>query len=131
MSRYSLQEFVTQTAQKDRGEGVFELESDRMLEVNLNGLVWMKMGAMVAYRGQIKFTREGTVALRIGLPPEAGGPTRPGLRRRATVAFAVSDTRGWSIKPASPRRARAGSTSSTTPSPGSISPPPRRPAAPP
>lgn len=66
MSRYSLQEFVIQTAQKDRGEGVFELESDRMLEVNLNGLAWMKMGAMVAYRGQIKFTREGILEQGLG-----------------------------------------------------------------
>ncbi len=66
MSRYSLQEFVTQTAQQDRGQGVFELESERMLEVNLNGLVWMKMGAMVAYRGQIKFTREGILEQGIG-----------------------------------------------------------------
>ncbi|MBL9152643.1 MAG: AIM24 family protein [Verrucomicrobiales bacterium] len=59
MSRYSLQEFVNQTAQQDLNQGVFELESDRMLEVNLNGLIWMKMGAMVSYRGQVKFTREG------------------------------------------------------------------------
>lgn len=66
MSRYSLQEFVTQTAQQDRGEGVFELESDRMLEVNLNGLAWMKMGAMIAYRGQIKFTREGILEQGLG-----------------------------------------------------------------
>ena len=66
MSRYSLQEFVTQTAQQDRGQGVFELESDRMLEVNLNGMAWMKMGAMIAYRGNIKFTREGILEQGIG-----------------------------------------------------------------
>ncbi len=66
MSRYSLQEFVTQTAQQDRGQGLFELESDRMLEVNLNGKVWMKMGAMIAYRGQIKFTREGILEQGLG-----------------------------------------------------------------
>ncbi|MCB1229807.1 MAG: AIM24 family protein [Verrucomicrobiae bacterium] len=66
MSRYSLQEFVTQTAQQDRGQGVFELESDRMLEVNVDGMAWMKMGAMVAYRGQIKFTREGILEQGIG-----------------------------------------------------------------
>jgi len=59
MSRYSLQEFVAATTQKDRGQGLFELESPRMLEVNLNGLVWMKTGAMKAYVGQIKFEREG------------------------------------------------------------------------
>ncbi len=37
MSRYSIAEFVSSTSQKDRGEGLFELESDRMLEVNLSG----------------------------------------------------------------------------------------------
>lgn len=66
MTRYSIQEFVTQTAQKDRGEGLFELESERLLEVNLDGLVWMKMGAMVAYAGQIRFTREGVLEHGIG-----------------------------------------------------------------
>jgi uncharacterized protein (AIM24 family) len=59
MSRYSLQEFVSVTTQKDRGQGLFELEGPRMLEVNLNGLIWMKTGAMKAYIGQIKFEREG------------------------------------------------------------------------
>lgn len=66
MYRYSLQEFVTQTAQQELNHGTFELESDRMLEVNLNGLVWMKMGSMVSYRGQIKFTREGVLEQGLG-----------------------------------------------------------------
>lgn len=58
MSRYSIEDFVSKSSQKDRGEGLFELESDRILEVNLNGKVWTKMGAMVSYYGNIKFTRE-------------------------------------------------------------------------
>jgi len=66
MSRYSLQEFVNQTAQQDLNQGTFELESDRMLEVNLKGMVWMKMGAMISYRGQIKFTREGVFEQGLG-----------------------------------------------------------------
>ena len=37
MARYSLEEFVETTRQRDRGEGLFELESPRMLEVNLDG----------------------------------------------------------------------------------------------
>ena len=63
MSRFSIDEFVASTEQKDRGEGFFELENSRMLEVNLksNGSVWIKMGAMVAYQGSIKFTREGVL----------------------------------------------------------------------
>jgi uncharacterized protein (AIM24 family) len=56
--RYTIAEFVNQNRQRDRGQGFFELESPRMLEVNLNGRVWTKMGSMVAYLGNIKFTRE-------------------------------------------------------------------------
>ncbi|MDY0385982.1 MAG: AIM24 family protein [Methanolobus sp.] len=37
-----------------------------MLEVNLNGRVWMKRGAMVAYRGDVKFTREGVLEHGLG-----------------------------------------------------------------
>ena len=66
MSRYSIAEFVSSTSQKDRGEGLFELESDRMLEVNLSGRVWTKMGSMVAYKGDIKFRREGILEHGLG-----------------------------------------------------------------
>ncbi len=58
-NRYSLNQFVEETAQVDRGHGLFEMESPRVLEVNLDGMVWTKTGSMVAYRGGIKFTREG------------------------------------------------------------------------
>ncbi len=66
MSRYSLDEFVQATQQQDRGEGLFELESDRMLEVNLDGMIWIKAGAMVGYVGGIKFTREGILEKGVG-----------------------------------------------------------------
>jgi uncharacterized protein (AIM24 family) len=66
MSQYSLEEFVSKTSEKDRGEGFFELESSRMLEVNLSGMVWTKMGSMIAYAGMIKFTREGMLEHGIG-----------------------------------------------------------------
>lgn len=66
MSRYSLDEFVNTTRQKDQGQGIFEMESARLLEVNLNGRIWTKMGSMVAYRGQVKFTREGILEHGVG-----------------------------------------------------------------
>ena len=66
MSRYSLDEFVEQTAQRDRGQGLFELESERILEVNLDGFVWTKMGSMIAYVGDVKFTREKILEHGIG-----------------------------------------------------------------
>jgi len=64
--RYTLAEFVSENRQQDRGQGVFELENARMLEVNLNGHVWTKMGSMVAYLGDIKFTREGMMEHGVG-----------------------------------------------------------------
>ncbi len=62
----SLRDFVTRTAERDRGHGVFELETPRFLEVNLNGRMNIKVGSMVAYEGQIKFTREGMLDQGVG-----------------------------------------------------------------
>lgn len=66
MTRYTLDEFIEQTGQKDLGQGLFELESQRLLEVNLAGEVWTKMGSMVAYTGDVKFTREGIMEHGLG-----------------------------------------------------------------
>jgi uncharacterized protein (AIM24 family) len=67
MARYSIREFVDRTAQQDRGQGLFEMESDRVLEVNVNNqLIWTKTGSMVAYLGQIRFTREGMMEHGLG-----------------------------------------------------------------
>ncbi len=63
---YTIDEFVQATEQKDRKEGLFELEGDRVLEINLNGRVWTKMGSMVAYIGSIKFIREGVLEHGVG-----------------------------------------------------------------
>jgi uncharacterized protein (AIM24 family) len=66
MARYTLDEFIEQTQQRDHGQGFFELESSRMLEVNLAGQVWTKMGSMIAYRGDVKFIREGILEHGVG-----------------------------------------------------------------
>lgn len=58
MSKYSIAEFIRQTKQDDRENEYFELETERILEVNLTGLVWAKAGSMISYTGQIKFERE-------------------------------------------------------------------------
>jgi uncharacterized protein (AIM24 family) len=59
MGKFDLKEFLATSIQKDRGQGLFELERDRVLEVNLNGEIWTKTGSMIAYLGGIKFEREG------------------------------------------------------------------------
>ncbi|WP_047151058.1 AIM24 family protein [Aneurinibacillus tyrosinisolvens] len=66
MNRYSIEQFLNETEQKNRGEGLFEMEGPHMLEVNLEGRVWTKLGSMVAYQGQIKFSREGILEHGIG-----------------------------------------------------------------
>lgn len=65
-NRFSVADFVERTAERDRGQGLFEFETERLLEVNLNGMVWTKMGSMVAYTGGVKFTREGILEQGIG-----------------------------------------------------------------
>ena len=55
----TLESFLAQTAERDHPGDVFELESDKMLEVHVRGRVWSKLGAMVAYRGALTFKREG------------------------------------------------------------------------
>jgi uncharacterized protein (AIM24 family) len=66
MGRFTIQDFVQKTAQKDLNHGEFELENERMLEINLHGMIWTKTGSMVAYRGDIRFTREGILDRGIG-----------------------------------------------------------------
>lgn len=62
----TLTEFVATSEEKDLCEGIFELESPRMLEVRLNGMVWAKSGAMVARTGTVKFTRQGILEQGLG-----------------------------------------------------------------
>lgn len=66
ISRYTIADFVAKTTQRDLGQGLFELERDRMLEVNLNGEIWTKTGSMIAYLGDVKFTREGILEQGLG-----------------------------------------------------------------
>lgn len=54
-----LGDFVNANVQKDTG-GTWQLESGKMLEIHLAGnRVFTKVGAMVAYYGDLKFTRAG------------------------------------------------------------------------
>jgi uncharacterized protein (AIM24 family) len=62
----TVQEFVAATAQKDEARGKFELENPYTLEVNLDGRVWCKAGAMIGYVGAVKFTRQGALEQGLG-----------------------------------------------------------------
>lgn len=56
---HSLQQFINETAERDQPGEIFELESSKMLEVHVDGRIWSKLGAMIAYRGNLTFKREG------------------------------------------------------------------------
>lgn len=58
MSKYSISQFINETQQHDEKNEFFELETPRILEVNLRDTVWAKMGSMISYKGNIKFERE-------------------------------------------------------------------------
>ena len=58
-SDYSLSAFLDRAQTRRKGGRSFELHNDRLLDVSVNGKVWMKAGVMVGYYGIIKFTREG------------------------------------------------------------------------
>lgn len=62
----SLNEFIAESAEKDISAEPFELESPRMLEVRLNGMIWAKAGSMAARTGNVKFTRQGLLEQGIG-----------------------------------------------------------------
>jgi uncharacterized protein (AIM24 family) len=66
MTVRSVTEFVQATAQDDAAHQPFQLENPYLLEVNLNGRVWARAGAMIAYTGQVRFTREGLTEHGVG-----------------------------------------------------------------
>lgn len=66
MSKYTISSLIRETKQDESENEYFELETPRLLEVNLAGDVWAKMGAMISYQGEIKFEREGILEHGVG-----------------------------------------------------------------
>lgn len=66
MSIYSISNFIEANSQQPDAAESFQLESDHMLKVDLDGEVWTKRGSMIAYNGSISFKREGVLEHGIG-----------------------------------------------------------------
>lgn len=66
MAVQSLQEFLAASKEKDASPEAFELENPHLLEARVKGLVWAKAGAMVARKGNVKFTRQGMMEQGLG-----------------------------------------------------------------
>ncbi|MDZ4172823.1 MAG: AIM24 family protein [Methanobacteriaceae archaeon] len=62
MNKYSINEFIRKTAEKEEvSQELFEFENDHTLYVNLDGKVWVKRGSMIAYAGDIKFKKQSSM----------------------------------------------------------------------
>jgi uncharacterized protein (AIM24 family) len=66
MAVKTLQEFVSNSKEKDLSGEAFELESPHLLEARVDGMIWAKSGAMIARKGNIKFTRQGLLDQGLG-----------------------------------------------------------------
>jgi uncharacterized protein (AIM24 family) len=56
--KYSIASFVQETSKRNPENSFFDLESPMTLEVNLAGTVWMKLGSMIGYYGNVTFKRQ-------------------------------------------------------------------------
>lgn len=72
---YSLSDFLSETADRPQNTGAFEVENERILQANLGTpgsggtpltQLWIKLGSMIAYRGEIAFERQGMLDHGIG-----------------------------------------------------------------
>lgn len=63
---HSVSDFIATHADQERNAGPFEVENRATLQVNLQGTVYAKAGAMVAYRGDVKFSRKGVLEDGVG-----------------------------------------------------------------
>jgi uncharacterized protein (AIM24 family) len=61
---YSLDGFFRETVERPGSSSTFEKAADRLLRINVNGGVWLRPGAAVAYRGEIRFERRPTLEAR-------------------------------------------------------------------
>jgi uncharacterized protein (AIM24 family) len=92
----SVERFVTESCETNAPGGAFEKESERVLRIDLDGGVWLKWGAAIAYRGDIRFERPPTIQAR-NLKDAA-------LREFAPLARAVGKGRlycahrGWRLR---------------------------------
>ena len=60
----SLQQFVEAAAERKTAGARFDAESARTLRIDVDGGIWLKPGAAIAYRGEIAFVRLPTLSAR-------------------------------------------------------------------
>jgi len=93
MAEQSIDEFVTATSQQEGSTGTFVKETSELLEVNLDGRVWARVGAMVAYTGNVNFERESALEGGVTkfLKKQFTGEGAPLMKMEGTGSVYVAD----------------------------------------
>src|SRR5262245_15398657 len=89
----SLAGFVCETRERGPAGEPFDNESSRTLRIEIDGGVWLKPGAAIAYRGDISFKRLATLA--------GGSLTNAALREAAPLVKATGTGRLYCARQAS------------------------------
>lgn len=66
MAAKTLQEFLEHSSERDASTEALSLESPHLLDARIDGLLWAKVGAMIARKGDLKFTRQGMLEQGLG-----------------------------------------------------------------
>ncbi len=66
MSNYSISEFIKRNASPTSTGSFFEQENPNTLRINLKNTVLTKIGAMIAYTGNIQFKKQGSMEQGLG-----------------------------------------------------------------
>ena len=91
----NFEEFLSESRASEHDVEGFQRESDNMLRVDVDGGVWIKPGAAVGYRGDIRFERQHTIA--------ADSITNAAMRELMPLVRATGNGRlycashGWTI----------------------------------
>jgi uncharacterized protein (AIM24 family) len=96
METRSLEAWLAETREQDAPGDRFEVESARVLRIDVDGGVWLKPGAAIAYRGDLSFERLPTI--------DADSLTAAALRELAPLVRATGRGRlycghhGWHVR---------------------------------
>lgn len=93
----SIERLLRETGEKAASGQRFDRESERMLRIEIDGGVWLKPGAVIAYRGQLAFERLHTLAAR-SLVDAAIRETSPLVRASGTGRLYCAH-RGLHVRP--------------------------------
>jgi uncharacterized protein (AIM24 family) len=95
MTAMTLEAFVQKNRANNPNDNLFDLESPYSLEINLkNQMTWIKLGSMVAYKGAVKFEREGMMEQGLGnlLKKAVTGEGSPMVKAIGTGKVYVADS---------------------------------------